>query len=67
MSQFKQVVNKTLKPYNKPLAEVDHQNSVDLMLQCKLFYLIYSLPDLTHFILQYWNSILQTAIVQKKK
>lgn len=67
MSQFKQVVNKTLKPYIKPLAEIDHQNSVDLMLQRKLFYLIYSLSDLTHFILQYWNSILQTAIVPKKK
>lgn len=37
MSQFKQIVNKTLKPYIKPIAEIDHQNLIDLMLQCKIF------------------------------
>ncbi|XP_063705692.1 uncharacterized protein LOC134834833 [Culicoides brevitarsis] len=39
MSQFKQTVNKALKPYTRPLAEVDHQNSVDLMLQLLEFYI----------------------------
>uniref|UniRef100_A0A336N0I0 CSON011663 protein n=1 Tax=Culicoides sonorensis TaxID=179676 RepID=A0A336N0I0_CULSO len=33
MSQFKQVVTRNLKSYSKSLAEIDQQNSLDLMLQ----------------------------------
>lgn len=55
MSQFKQIVNKTLKPYIKPLAEVDHQNSVDLMLQCKSSDILYDKSKPFERFLNFYN------------